>query len=166
MFPISWWNFWFIFHVYSIIQNIMVFYRRLWIFLIVLVRHVLHSDWEWLGHFWLGGLREAPPQGVSQWHWVVLSVFYWSAFIGSISAFATPSTYTWRLSPPIFAIPRWDVISRNSLSTIPSQIPYFTSFGILMSPHTFGNCFFYPRFSNITKCLNVHCMKDPFIHRC
>ena len=80
-----------------------------------------------------------PHQGVSWWYQVVLYVFCWSTFIGPVPAFAMSPTYSRRLWLSIFAIPRGDIISRNSLPTFPSQMSYSTiikTFGTLVSPNT------------------------------
>ena len=100
---------------------------------------------------------------------VVLSVFCRPTFIGPMAGFATPRAYTRRLSPPIYAIPRGDIIPGNSLSTVHSQMSYsntIKALGILIFSHTTGNHFSYPSLSTVIKRLNFPYMQDPFIYCC
>ena len=106
-------------------------------------------------------------QRLTWWYLVFFSVFYWSTFIVPMSGFATPQTYSRRLGLPILAIFREDIISKNSLPMISSEMSYSTTiktFGILVSLHTIGNCFIYSSFSSTIKCLSILFMQDPFMY--
>ena len=133
MFPISYWSFWFILHVYSIIQTRMVFTVGTWF---------LNFPGETCSPQWLGmtrprltcGPARGPPRSflmVSGCFICLLSTYiHWSnvslchTFYIHLKLESSYSCHSW-----------WDIIPRKPLSTIPSQMSYFTrikTFGILV----------------------------------